>query len=168
MWSTADGPSGGTVADLPNQPECRRVLLTFSSPSPVVHLQFEFTQVTIMTKPQVQAEVAVNGANEQDTSATAQRKPTKRLTKIRRVVKWSAAAGIVIYLIYVKFLGFGKSVMFPLLLYIVSPLGVLALLSVYFYEKKIAKITLGIIISIFILLTLFIGLLAFGLYIADD
>ena len=61
-----------------------------------------------MKKLQIQTEAVTNGVNEQDTSATEQRKPTKRLTKIRRVVKWSAAAGIVIYLIYVKFLGFGE------------------------------------------------------------
>ena len=51
-----------------------------------------------MKKLQIQTEAVTNGVNEQDTSATEQRKPTKRLTKIRRVVKWSAAAGIVIYL----------------------------------------------------------------------
>ena len=61
-----------------------------------------------MKKLQIQTEAVTNGVNEQDTSATEQRKPTKRLTKIRRVVKWSAAAGIVIYLIHVKFLGFEK------------------------------------------------------------
>lgn len=117
-----------------------------------------------MTKPQVQTEVAVNGVNEQDTSAAAQRKPTKWLTKIRRVVQWGVVAGIVIYLIYAKLLGVGKPLGLPLL-YIASPLGALVLLSVYFYEKKIAKITLGIIVSIFVLFTLLISLFVIAIVI---
>ena len=121
-----------------------------------------------MKKLQIQTEAVTNGVNEQDTSATEQRKPTKRLTKIRRVVKWSAAAGIVIYLIHVKFLGFGEMLWCPPLRYIELTLGMLAILSLYFYEKKIAKITLWVIISIFILVTLFICFLAFGLYFVSD
>ena len=82
-----------------------------------------------MKKLQIQTEAVTNGVNEQDTSATEQRKPTKRLTKIRRVVKWSAAAGIVIYLIHVKFLGFGEILWCPPLRYIELTLGMLAILS---------------------------------------
>ena len=121
-----------------------------------------------MKKLQIQTEAVTNGVNEQDTSATEQRKPTKRLTKIRRVVKWSAAAGIVIYLIHVKFLGFGEMLWCPPLRYIELTLCILAILSLYFYEKKIAKVTLWVIISIFILVTLFICFLAFGLYFISD
>ena len=121
-----------------------------------------------MKKLQIQTEAVTNGVNEQDTSATEQRKPTKRLTKIRRVVKWSAAAGIVIYLIYVKLLGVAKTLWCSPLWYIELTLGMLAILSLYFYEKKIAKITLWIIISIFILVTLFICFLGLGLYFISD
>ena len=121
-----------------------------------------------MKKLQIQTEAVTNGVNEQDTSATEQRKPTKRLTKIRRVVKWSAAAGIVIYLIYVKLLGVANMLWCSPLWYIELTLGMLAILSLYFYEKKIAKITLWIIILIFILFTLFLCVLGFGLYFISD
>lgn len=105
-----------------------------------------------MKKSQGQSEMAANGVNEQDTSAIEQRKPTKRLAKIRRVLKWGTLAGIVVYLIYAKFLGFGfeKPLLVLRLLYIALPLGIITLLSIYFYEKTIAKIALGLNILIFI------------------
>ncbi len=121
-----------------------------------------------MKKLQIQTEAVTNGVNEQNTSTIGQKKPTKRLTKIRRVVKWSAAAEIVIYLIYVKLLGVAKTLWCSPLWYIELTLGMLVILSLYFYEKKIAKITLWVIISIFILFTLFICILGLGLYFIPD